>query len=723
MTKTRLALISLLALGAFSFAATPALASGKPFVETKPATSIHGTEATLNGVVNPNGAETKYYFEYGPTISYGSKTAEVSVGSGTTNLEELKAISGLTAKTTYHFRIVATNGNGTTDGSDEVFTTTALVPPEFVLGGGELFPVMLEGSSSAIGQISGVGGSRYDCDDVNSKGSITGSKALSLTVELEHCQLGTKEFYTLGAEPGHEVFAGSASLVYISKAKKEVGVLFTLPETNIYVEGELFQTVRGTIVVPLTPVSTKTTKVDLTIHGNGNGKPTVESYENEQGEVEKAKLELNSGGGFKEAAFEVGGELQLTASEGKSLTVSLLHSPPTAITKAATAVTGKEATLHGTVNPDGAEAKYFFEYGTEKEKYTHKTEEASAGSGTAEVAVSKIITGLTASTTYYYRVVASNEGGTTDGAEDSFTTPTKPTVETKPASGVDGSEATLNGIVNPQGVSTTYYFEYGPAAEKTKYEYRTAEAGAGSGTTNVEELKAVIGLTSKTSYRFRIVATNAGGTSEGAEQTFTTTASVAPEFVLGEGEILPVTLEGSFPSVKSDLSNPNGEAQSCSGAKVKGSITSAKALSLTLELEKCVKGTEKCNTAGAEAGREVLPGSGSLVYLDKATKEIGILFTQSELKIECPENINTLKLRGTIVIPVTPANTKTTKVDLALQGNGKGKPTVESYENEKGEAEKAKLELNIDGAGYKESALETGEALDLTANKSLTIEG
>jgi hypothetical protein len=91
-----------------------------PKVETEPASDVTETTATLNGAVNPEGAETKYYFEYGTTKSYGTKTAEASSGSGTGNVEEDKAITGLTAGTEYHFRIVATNSEGTTEGLDQV---------------------------------------------------------------------------------------------------------------------------------------------------------------------------------------------------------------------------------------------------------------------------------------------------------------------------------------------------------------------------------------------------------------------------------------------------------------------------------------------------------------------------------------------------------------------------------------------------------------------------
>lgn len=117
-------LVGLLAIviGALGINAPAALALS-PSVETLAASAIAESGATLNGKVNPNGAETKMYFEYGTTTSYGSKTAEVSVGSGSTTVEKAEAISGLSANTVYHFRIVATNSSGTSQGVDKTFTT------------------------------------------------------------------------------------------------------------------------------------------------------------------------------------------------------------------------------------------------------------------------------------------------------------------------------------------------------------------------------------------------------------------------------------------------------------------------------------------------------------------------------------------------------------------------------------------------------------------------
>ncbi len=106
-----------------------------PFVEREETTNIGETSATLNGAVNPNGEKAKYYFEYGTTSTYGTKTAEASAGTGTTKKSRSKSITGLTANTTYHYRVVATNSHGANYGPDQTFTTlgwrtTATPTPE-----------------------------------------------------------------------------------------------------------------------------------------------------------------------------------------------------------------------------------------------------------------------------------------------------------------------------------------------------------------------------------------------------------------------------------------------------------------------------------------------------------------------------------------------------------------------------------------------------------------
>jgi hypothetical protein len=96
-----------------------------PFVYaiSKLPTEITTTKAKLEGIVNPEGLETTYIFEWGTTKTYGNKTATTSAGSTRINQAASAVISGLTTGTEYHYRVVATNSTGTSPGVDKTFKT------------------------------------------------------------------------------------------------------------------------------------------------------------------------------------------------------------------------------------------------------------------------------------------------------------------------------------------------------------------------------------------------------------------------------------------------------------------------------------------------------------------------------------------------------------------------------------------------------------------------
>ncbi|MGN6201888.1 MAG: hypothetical protein ACTHNY_05735 [Solirubrobacterales bacterium] len=99
-----------------------------PSVETGNATEISETSAVITGRVNPFGLQTTYYFEYGPTTAYGTQVpvgSEGTAGQGQGSKFFSRTIVGLSPGTTYHFRIVATNGKGVATGDDQTFTTIA----------------------------------------------------------------------------------------------------------------------------------------------------------------------------------------------------------------------------------------------------------------------------------------------------------------------------------------------------------------------------------------------------------------------------------------------------------------------------------------------------------------------------------------------------------------------------------------------------------------------
>ncbi|MBI5678109.1 MAG: carboxypeptidase regulatory-like domain-containing protein, partial [Planctomycetes bacterium] len=192
---------------------------------------------------------------------------------------------------------------------------------------------------------------------------------------------------------------------------------------------------------------------------------------------------------------------------------------PTVKTGSAINVTTNSATLSGTVNANGLSTTAWFEYGTVKGSYGSKSSTQGV-SGSTDTTVSITITGLTAGTTYYYRIAAQSNSGTSFGEEMSFyksSVENPPTVATEAATDITNTTAKLNGKCNPNGQSTTAWFEYGVLSGT--YNYQTSTQGvSGSSYTNVSAT--ITGLTVGTKYYYRIAAQNSAGTSYGTEMSF-----------------------------------------------------------------------------------------------------------------------------------------------------------------------------------------------------------
>jgi len=100
----------------------------RPTVSTLPTTNVSSTNAILSGIVNPNGSDTVFFFEYGTNNSFGSSTAPLPVGSGTNAVTNSSELTGLAAGATYFFRAAASNSFGTSYGAEQSFTA-GLPPP------------------------------------------------------------------------------------------------------------------------------------------------------------------------------------------------------------------------------------------------------------------------------------------------------------------------------------------------------------------------------------------------------------------------------------------------------------------------------------------------------------------------------------------------------------------------------------------------------------------
>jgi hypothetical protein len=295
------ALIVVLALSGLT--AASALAAGAPIVTTKAAVSIKGTAATLVGTVNPNGAETKDYFEYGPAISYGSKSREQ-----TTTVEKTPQIlvEGLSTRTTYHFRMVATNSYGTSYGADETFTTPA-EKPEVVLASGLKYTQL---EFDAKGTYTDLYGSGFvmDCNSSEFEGHFINSREFEGRMKWINCTGAKLVCTNKGAETEVESELLKGTLGYVNKAKQEVGLRLAGKSSEIWANnvrcpsgvGPLTGSLGGQLRLPVN------TKI-----------PTTSSFGIEYTEHEDAQITGELGGQliYKAASFGINSTLNATASK------------------------------------------------------------------------------------------------------------------------------------------------------------------------------------------------------------------------------------------------------------------------------------------------------------------------------------------------------------------------------------------------------------------------
>jgi sugar lactone lactonase YvrE len=403
-----------------------------PDARTAAATKVTKTTALLNGAVNGDGKPAKYHFQWGTSEAYGSSTPSAGAGAGEEKVSA--ALAGLQAGSSYHYRLVVENENGTNVGIDREFATAAAV------------------EALSTGPVQGL---------KPTEATLTGSLTPNGTDAHYYFEWGTSAAYgnTSPTPPGTDAGSGTE------------------------------------------PVAAKTALAGLTAN-------TTYHYR---------LLGTNSFG--------------TTFGEDAKFTTS---GPPRITSEAATVEGHEAATLHAKVNPDELESKYHFEYG-ESTAYGSEVPLGGASIPAGEVAVAESapLSKLKIGVTYHFRVVATNEAGSTVGPDQTFTTIPPALIESESAAEVSSTGATLQTQVNPLGHDTTYYFQYGtepckanPAACISTPAPPGTDIGSGEtaqpGSVRLQELKPA------STYHYRVLATNSLGTAEGAEHTLATQPSAAP---------------------------------------------------------------------------------------------------------------------------------------------------------------------------------------------------
>jgi len=236
----------------------------------------------------------------------------------------------------------------------------------------------------------------------------------------------------------------------------------------------------------------------------------------------------------------------------------LYAASPSIISGSASSITTNSATLNGVVNPNGEDTTVWFET-TSGGPFQIQ----NIGNGITDVSLlSYNLTGLTPNTTYTFKIVAGNASGSTDsGLIFSFTTDADPIPPVLPSpsiisnttTNITSTSATLNGVVNPNGYSTTAWFET-PSSGPLQVQ------NIGNGTTDISLLSYnLTGLDPSTTYTFKIITGSANGSVDSGWISFTTNAPPVGPVLLPPTIISSTTTNITSTGVTlNGLVNPNG---------------------------------------------------------------------------------------------------------------------------------------------------------------------
>jgi Subtilase family len=228
--------------------------------------------------------------------------------------------------------------------------------------------------------------------------------------------------------------------------------------------------------------------------------------------------------------------------------------------ESASHITQHDATIEAQIDPEGLQTEYEIWIADPCQAPTECIRDVVVARGSVpagateeyvsvDLAASGAKLNIEPGTRYGYQVLATNAAGETEGELQTFTTtpPDAPTVLTGGASATAQTSATVGATVDPNGAEVSECaIEYGTT---TSYGYSApCSPSPGSGSSPITVNASLTGLVADTTYHFRIVATNAGGTNAGGDQTFTTQpATTFLQQTPGEQGPMPKQVTSSVP--------------------------------------------------------------------------------------------------------------------------------------------------------------------------------
>ncbi|MFA6469873.1 MAG: LamG-like jellyroll fold domain-containing protein [Bacteroidota bacterium] len=407
--------------------------ASSPSVTTDSVSGVFATAATLNGTVNANNASTTVQFLYG-TVSgtyTDSVTATQSPVIGTSNTSVSKSLTGLTANTTYYFVVAASNTNGYVRGSELSFTTVNADSSSgnyaLQFDGNDIVSSTLVTTESnnltMEGWVKWDGGT--DVNQLiffNGQPGINGYGILLNPFTLPDSNLGilcggvaymtSSNTFTSG-EWHHVAAVRSAGTwkLYLDGVQLTLTNSGTVPNSPLNSSNIGENTFKGTLdEIRIWNIARTESEIqsamNQTLIGNETGLVAYWNFDEGVGTTTADMTGNGNDGSINGATWVVSGAALFFATTNSTSIIGVTT-----------------ATANGTVNAGSASTTVRFLYGTVSGTYTDSIDASqSPVIGSANTPVSAILTGLTANTTYYVRVAASNANGYVRGSELNFTT-------------------------------------------------------------------------------------------------------------------------------------------------------------------------------------------------------------------------------------------------------------------------------------------------------------
>ncbi|HEY0551974.1 MAG TPA: hypothetical protein VGF13_20385, partial [Verrucomicrobiae bacterium] len=524
------------------FASSSLLRGAKPLADTIGASNVTVTAANLHGLVTPKTAKTKTWFEWGLTTNYGQLTATQTLASGGIPLPVQQSLNGLSPVTTYQFRVVAKNSDGTRRGTNVSFTTEGLLPTTYT----ETPTSITTNSARLRGSINPNGlatSFHFEWGISTNYGSVTGPQSagagngfVAVQADLNSLLTGTNYHYRLvasnsaGVSYGSNVIVTPTLLLYLYAGESWSYAFHDLPFLySAHTGFGSFSIVRFNVEV-LPGSFAPGSSVRLDISGPGFGTTILNAPATGTNCVGTGGLNplpqgvatitvltgsvVIASAGFSLDAYLGSGNWSYYAN---TITPTRNPQPPSLGTQFVSSVSIQSAVISADIDARNLSSGLFVQWGTTT-NYSFITGSLSANFDylvRRDITVSNLAPG----TTYHFRVGATNIAGTNYGNDIVATTLSPATVVTLPASNRKTTSATLNATVSINGLAATNYFEWGPTAS---YGQITSLQNLGSPVTVTNIAAPITGLSPQTTYNYRAVVFSAGVTNLGSNVVFIT---------------------------------------------------------------------------------------------------------------------------------------------------------------------------------------------------------